>query len=274
MLLFLCNFTPVPRHGELVGVPIGGVWREVLNSDAAEYGGSGVGNGGAATATRANRITDGRTVSAWSRRRWRWWSCDQRGAGRHDAPAAADPLWYRDAVIYQLHVKTFCDSDGDGVGDFKGLTSKLDYLQRLGVDCLWLLPTFPSPFRDDGYDIADYYGIHPAYGTLDDFRAFVAAAHDRGLQGHHRTGHQPHLRQAPVVPGGAQLDRQPATRLVRLERHATTAIVTSGSSSSTPSRPIGPGIRCRRPTTGTASSVTSPTSTTTIPPCRRKCGTS
>jgi len=97
-------------------------------------------------------------------------------------PLKGDALWYRDAVIYQLHVKTFCDSDADGVGDFNGLTSKLDYLRDLGVDCLWLLPTFPSPFRDDGYDIADYYGIHSSYGTLDDFKRFLDAAHARGLR--------------------------------------------------------------------------------------------
>jgi maltose alpha-D-glucosyltransferase/alpha-amylase len=94
----------------------------------------------------------------------------------------ADTQWYKDAVFYQLHVKTFCDSDADGIGDFKGLTSKLDYLQSLGVDCLWLLPTFPSPFRDDGYDIADYCSIHPAYGSLQDFREFLEAAHARGLR--------------------------------------------------------------------------------------------
>jgi maltose alpha-D-glucosyltransferase/alpha-amylase len=98
------------------------------------------------------------------------------------SPADADPLWYKDAVIYQLHVKSFCDSNGDGVGDFNGLTSKLDYLQSLGVDCLWLLPMYPSPFRDDGYDIADYRSIHPAYGTLEDFRRFLDAAHLRGLR--------------------------------------------------------------------------------------------
>jgi maltose alpha-D-glucosyltransferase/alpha-amylase len=91
-------------------------------------------------------------------------------------------LWYKDAVIYQLHVKTFCDSNDDGIGDFNGLTSRLGYLQELGVDCLWLLPMYPSPFRDDGYDIADYYSIHPSYGTLDDFRAFLDAAHRRGLR--------------------------------------------------------------------------------------------
>jgi len=96
--------------------------------------------------------------------------------------SGGDPLWYKDAVIYQIHVKTFFDSDGDGVGDFKGLSSKLDYLEALGVNTLWLLPTFPSPFRDDGYDIADYYSIHPMYGTMDDFTAFLAAAHERGLR--------------------------------------------------------------------------------------------
>ena len=95
---------------------------------------------------------------------------------------APQPLWYKDAVIYQLHVKTFADSNGDGIGDFKGLSSKLDYLADLGVTCLWLLPMYPSPFRDDGYDIADYYSIHPSYGTLDDFREFLDAAHARRLR--------------------------------------------------------------------------------------------
>ncbi|MGM0381968.1 MAG: maltose alpha-D-glucosyltransferase [Thermodesulfobacteriota bacterium] len=93
-----------------------------------------------------------------------------------------DPLWYKDAIIYELHVKSFCDSNGDGVGDFKGLAGKLDYLQDLGVTALWLLPFFPSPLRDDGYDIADYTGIHPAYGTLTDFRQFLREAHRRGLR--------------------------------------------------------------------------------------------
>ena len=90
--------------------------------------------------------------------------------------------WYRDAVFYQLHVKSFADSDGDGMGDFRGLMSRLDHLEALGVDCLWLQPMYPSPFRDDGYDIADYYSIHPSYGTLDDFRRFLDEAHGRGLR--------------------------------------------------------------------------------------------
>src|SRR5881628_645067 len=93
-----------------------------------------------------------------------------------------DPLWYKDAIIYELHVKTFCDSDGDGMGDFRGLIEKLDYLQELGITAIWLLPFYPSPLRDDGYDIADYFDVNPNYGTLDDFRAFLDAAHKRGLR--------------------------------------------------------------------------------------------
>jgi len=90
--------------------------------------------------------------------------------------------WFKDAVIYQLHVKTFQDSDGDGMGDFNGLRRRLDYFVELGVTALWLLPFYPSPLRDDGYDIADYRGVHPRYGTLDDFRTFLDDAHARGLR--------------------------------------------------------------------------------------------
>ena len=94
----------------------------------------------------------------------------------------SDPLWFKDAVIYQVHVRAFSDSTGDGVGDFPGLASKLAYIRDLGVSCVWLLPFYPSPLRDDGYDIAHYEGVHPSYGTLKDFRAFLRAAHDAGLQ--------------------------------------------------------------------------------------------
>ncbi len=90
--------------------------------------------------------------------------------------------WYKTAVFYELHIKTFYDSNGDGIGDFVGLTQKLDYLENLGVTCIWLLPFYPSPLRDDGYDIADYYNIHPNYGTLDDFKHFLDEAHKRGLR--------------------------------------------------------------------------------------------
>src|SRR5918996_5053229 len=93
-----------------------------------------------------------------------------------------DPLWYKDAIIYEVHVKSFFDSTNDGIGDFRGLTSKLDYVQDLGVTCLWLLPFFPSPLKDDGYDIADYRDVHPSYGTLDDFKTFIAEAHARGIR--------------------------------------------------------------------------------------------
>jgi maltose alpha-D-glucosyltransferase/alpha-amylase len=93
-----------------------------------------------------------------------------------------DKLWYKDAVIYQLHVRTFCDSNADGIGDFVGLTQRLDYLQELGTNAIWLLPFYPSPLRDDGYDIADYTTVHPNYGTLEDFKTFLNAAHARGLR--------------------------------------------------------------------------------------------
>jgi maltose alpha-D-glucosyltransferase/alpha-amylase len=93
-----------------------------------------------------------------------------------------DPLWYKDAIIYELHVRSFFDSDGDGIGDFRGLTQKLDYLEDLGVNTLWLLPFYPSPLKDDGYDISDYTAVHPSYGTLADFRTFIQEAHRRGLR--------------------------------------------------------------------------------------------
>jgi maltose alpha-D-glucosyltransferase / alpha-amylase len=93
-----------------------------------------------------------------------------------------EPLWYKDAVIYQVHVKSFFDGNDDGVGDFAGLTSRLDYLQNLGIDTLWILPFYPSPLKDDGYDISDYRGVHPRYGTMRDFRIFVREAHERGLR--------------------------------------------------------------------------------------------
>jgi maltose alpha-D-glucosyltransferase/alpha-amylase len=93
-----------------------------------------------------------------------------------------DPLWYKNAVFYEVYVRAFADGNGDGHGDLRGLTSKLDYFRELGVDCLWLLPIYPSPLKDDGYDIADYLNIHPHYGTLEDFRTFLAEAHNRGLR--------------------------------------------------------------------------------------------
>ncbi|HEX3742188.1 MAG TPA: maltose alpha-D-glucosyltransferase [Terriglobales bacterium] len=96
--------------------------------------------------------------------------------------AAQDGLWYKDAVVYQVHVRAFYDSSGDGNGDFRGLAQKLDYLQELGINTIWLMPFFPSPLRDDGYDIADYRTVNPTYGTLDDFKAFLEAAHQRSIR--------------------------------------------------------------------------------------------
>ena len=93
-----------------------------------------------------------------------------------------DPLWYKDAIIYELHIKAFFDSNGDGIGDFRGLTQKLDYLKDLGINAIWLLPFYPSPLRDDGYDIADYFNVHPHYGTLKDFTEFLMEAHTRSFR--------------------------------------------------------------------------------------------
>lgn len=94
----------------------------------------------------------------------------------------ATDRWYMDAIFYQVYVRAFCDSNGDGHGDLRGVTSKLDYLESLGINCLWLMPMYPSPLIDDGYDIADYYGIHPDYGTIEDFEELVAEAMKRGIR--------------------------------------------------------------------------------------------
>ncbi len=97
-------------------------------------------------------------------------------------PIDNDLLWYKNAIFYELHIRSFADSTGDGKGDLRGIISKLDYLRELGVDCIWLLPMFPSPLKDDGYDIADYFHIHPDYGTVEDFKALLNEAHARGLR--------------------------------------------------------------------------------------------
>jgi maltose alpha-D-glucosyltransferase / alpha-amylase len=131
-----------------------------------------------------------------------------------EAPAAAaespgDALWYKDAVIYQLHIKAFYDSNNDGIGDFKGLTSKLDYIQELGVNALWLLPFYPSPFKDDGYDVSDYHNVHPQYGTRADFQNFVNEAHRRGLKVitelvvNHTSDQHPWFEEARRAPPGS-----------------------------------------------------------------------
>ena len=102
----------------------------------------------------------------------------EKGSG----PLKEEALWYKDAVIYQVHVRSFYDANGDGIGDFQGLEQKLEYLQELGITAIWLMPFFPSPLRDDGYDIADYRSVHPSYGNLDDFKEFLKSAHDHQIR--------------------------------------------------------------------------------------------
>jgi maltose alpha-D-glucosyltransferase/alpha-amylase len=141
-----------------------------------------------------------------------------------------DPLWYKDAIIYEAHVRSFFDSNNDGLGDLQGLTLKLDYLHSLGITCLWLLPFFPSPLRDDGYDISDYLNIHPQYGTLEDFKTLVREAHARHINMlielvvNHTSDQHPWFQRARHAPPGsperefyvwADHDRQyPETRII------------------------------------------------------------
>jgi maltose alpha-D-glucosyltransferase/alpha-amylase len=130
-----------------------------------------------------------------------------------DTPAPAeqgDPLWYKDGIIYQLHVKAFADSNGDGIGDFRGLTEKLDYVKDLGVNSIWLLPFYPSPLKDDGYDIAGYRDVHPDYGTIAEFRHFLHQAHRRNLKVvtelviNHTSDQHPWFQAARRAPPGSQ----------------------------------------------------------------------
>ena len=120
-----------------------------------------------------------------------------------------DTLWFKDAIIYELHVRSFCDSTGDGIGDFRGLCEKLGYFEELGVTALWLLPFYPSPMRDDGYDIADYFSVNPSYGTLKDFQEFLAEAHRRKLRVitelviNHTSDQHGWFRQARSAPAGS-----------------------------------------------------------------------
>ena len=123
--------------------------------------------------------------------------------------STTDPLWYKDAIIYELHVRAFADSNGDGIGDFPGLLSRLDYLQNLGVTCIWVLPFFPSPLRDAGYDIANYVDVNPSYGDLNDFKSFLDAAHERNMQVmiemviNHTSDQHPWFKAARLAPPGS-----------------------------------------------------------------------
>src|SRR5499425_592438 len=124
-------------------------------------------------------------------------------------PLEDDPLWYKDAIIYELHVRAFYDSNDDGIGDFQGLTQKLDYLEDLGITAVWLLPFYPSPLKDDGYDIASYTDVHPQYGRLPDFKEFLEGAHRRGIRVitelviNHTSDQHPWFQRARHAPPGS-----------------------------------------------------------------------
>ena len=127
-----------------------------------------------------------------------------------NSSALSDKLhWYKDAIIYEVHIKAFRDSNRDGMGDFKGLMEKLDYLQELGVTAVWVLPFYPSPLKDDGYDIADYYSINQRYGTLDEFRQLLEEAHKRNLKLvtelviNHTSDQHPWFQRARKAPAGS-----------------------------------------------------------------------
>ena len=169
-------------------------------------------------------------------------------------------------------MRSFFDSNGDGIGDFRGLAAKLDYLQDLGVTALWLLPFYPSPLRDDGYDIADYTDVHPDVGTLADFELFLDEAHRARPARHHRAGAQPHLRSASLVPARApRAARLGRARLLRLERHARALPRGAHHLQGLRAVELDVGSGRAAPTSGTASTRISPTSTSRTRPCTRRC---
>jgi maltose alpha-D-glucosyltransferase/alpha-amylase len=174
-----------------------------------------------------------------------------------------NPHWYQHAVIYEIPVRAYCDSNRDGVGDLPGLVSKLDYLKNLGVDALWLLPFYPSPMRDGGYDIADYTSVHPMYGTLEDFTVLLREAHARGMRVitelviNHTSKEHPWFQRARRAPPGSPW------RNFYVWSDTPSPTRTPASSSRTSRPRTGRGTPSRRPTTGTASTATSPTSTST-----------
>jgi maltose alpha-D-glucosyltransferase/alpha-amylase len=172
--------------------------------------------------------------------------------------SAAEQLWYKDAIIYQLHVKSFFDSNDDGIGDFPGLISRLDYIADLGVNAIWLLPFYPSPRLDDGYDISAYRDVHPDYGSLADFRHFVRAAHSRGIRvitemviNHTSDQHRWFQRARHAKPGSPWRNFYVWSTPIR-------NMPVRASSSSTSSARTGPGTPWPAPITGTGSIRISP----------------
>ena len=166
-----------------------------------------------------------------------------------------DELWFKDVIIYQLHVKAFQDSNGDGVGDFVGLTERLDYLHDLGVTALWLLPFYPSPGRDDGYDISDYGDINPVFGTMRDFRRFMQDAKRRGLRVitelvvNHTSDQHPWFKRAKRSSKGSSARNWYVSGTTPIRDTLARA-----SFSATAKNRTGPGTRRRKPITGIASS--------------------
>jgi len=190
---------------------------------------------------------------------------------RKDSLLEDNPFWYRDAIIYQAHIKAFADSDADGIGDFRGLMGKLDYLQQLGITALWILPFYPSPLRDDGYDIADYYNVNPSYNSLREFRQFLREAHNRGLRVitelvlNHTSDQHPWFQRARLAkPGSSHRDYYVWSDSP--EKYRETRIIFRTLKYQT-----GPGTWLPKPTTGIASTATSRISTLTIPRCSRRC---
>ena len=167
--------------------------------------------------------------------------------------------WYKDAIIYELHIKAFRDGNCDGIGDFKGLIEKIPYLADLGVTAIWLLPFYPSPLRDDGYDIADYYNINPSYGDIKQFKAFLKEAHKRGLRVitelviNHTSDQHPWFQRARKAPKG------PTIEIIMYGLMILQSSKTQGSFSRITKPPTGPGTRLRNSTSGIVSSIISPT---------------
>ena len=187
--------------------------------------------------------------------------------------SGTESLWYKDAIFYEVYVRGFYDANGDGDGDLIGLTSKLDYLQELGVDCLWLMPIYASPLKDDGYDIADFRQIHPTIGTVSDFETLTKDAHARGIRiiadlvVNHTSDQHPWFQEArrdPTPPSGTITSGAIPTRPTRAP----------GSSSGTRSPPTGRGTRSPASISGTASTAINRTSTSTTRTSSRRCSTS
>jgi len=181
-----------------------------------------------------------------------------------------DPLWFKRAVFYEIHIRGFFDGNDDGSGDFRGLIDKLDYLEWLGVDCLWLLPMYESPLRDGGYDISNFFSLHPDYGSVDDFREFVEQAHQRGMRViadlvmNHTSADHPWFVESRADPAGAKGDWYVWSETDERYPEARVIFIDSEPSNWTLDQLRGEYYWHRFFTT-------SPTSTTTTRKCRRRC---